>query len=167
MSELDLNGPRGYFKDLASPAFDDFWCVYQADNPLDRENFSLVYRRLIAACILLNHVSDKVAANLWPSVKKGADRLANLDAKVEAISKDAKLDLDACRHFSNDLKHIALKLHTAEGRERESAYDNDGLNQVFCFYMKYQNSPDPVDICLAAGGAYRFWRAYFSNEFTL
>lgn len=167
MSELNLNGPRGYFKDLANPAFDEFWDVYQADKTLDRKNFSLVYRRLIAACILLNHVSDKVAANLWPNVEKGADRLANLDIKIKAISNDSKKDLDACRHFSNDLKHVAVKLHTANGRDREPAYDDEGLNQVFCFFMKYQNAPVPIDICLAAGGAYRFWRAYFSNEFTL
>ena len=59
MVDLDLNGSREYFRDLAIPAFDDFWCVYQADRPLDRRNFSLVYRRLVAASMLLNHFQTR------------------------------------------------------------------------------------------------------------
>lgn len=167
MGDLDLNGSRGYFRDLANPAFDDFWCAYQADKPLDSRNFSLVYRRLIAASMLLNHFSDKIAAELWPKIKKGEDRLKKLEPLIEAISPVALLKLDACRHFSNDLKHVANKLHSFDSRPRNPDYDDPGEHDVFCFFMKYPKKPDPIDLCIAAGDAFNFWRGYYSHEFRL
>lgn len=167
MGELDLNGSRGYFNDLAGQAFDDFWLAYQADNPLDRRNFSLVYRRLVAACVLLNHSSDKVADELMPGEVDRKKRLKELSRRIQVASPADSLSIDACRHFSNDLKHTAKKQHSFDSRPRDSDFDDPGEHDVFCFFMTYNDKAEPVDLCIAACETFHFWRRYFRGELAL
>lgn len=124
MGEIGLNDVRGYFKELAAPAFVEFWKEYQHDVPVDGERFTLVYRRLITALFFLNHMTDKTAK------QRGVKNPVDLIEMVKGADCDAGTALDICRLLVNDVKHPAKRLQTYDVRDRIMPYDDQGDNPL-------------------------------------
>ena len=125
MGTIELSDLRGYFKELAGPAFEEFWFEYQADAPLDIGKFTIVYRRLVTAIFFLNHMTDK-AAKL-----RGANGPSDVIRQVMASDMNAGVALDVCRQLTNDVKHPKTQPQKFSTRERVIT-DEPGVHHLPC-----------------------------------
>lgn len=157
MADLFLDDVRGYWRDLAAKAYEEFWSEYQADIQPSSNHLLLVYRRLLCAALFLNHQADKAAP------MHGLERGNHFMDLVEEKDREMGLKLHACRHFANDAKHEMKRLQQARTRPRESAYDNDGQSEVFEIHMLSLDG-ELYDMCLVAGDIWRFWISYFDGS---
>jgi|GEM_PF-3367282 len=157
MAEMYLDDVRGYWRELAAVAYTEFWDEYQSDEPVDRVRLMLIYRRLICAALLLNHLADKAA--LMHQCGKGFDFI-NL---VEGADQELGKALHACRLISNEVKHEAKLLQEASTRARVPEYDLDGANEVLELNI-LTKSGDVFDMCIAVGTFFNFWRSYFDGS---
>ncbi|MGY2257050.1 hypothetical protein [Pseudomonas reactans] len=160
MAEMYLDDVRGYWRELASEAYTEFWSEYQSDQAVDRSRLMLIYRRLICAVLLLNHLADKAA--LMHRCGKGFDFI-NL---VQSSDLELGKTLHACRLLSNDAKHEAKLLQVAGTRPRNPSYDLEGVNEVSEFNMLTEDG-DVFDMCFAVGTFFHFWREYFDGSATV
>jgi hypothetical protein len=156
MAELNLNDVRGFWRDLAAPAFVDFWDEYQADLPVDSRRFSIIYRRLVSAALLINHQSDKVASG-----HNCGTGFQFMD-KVAGSYPDIAKSLHACRFLVNDLKHHAHLLQEAVLRDRKHDFDSEGAHKLLAVDLLLCDG-EVHDVCLTLCTAFRFWVDYFSG----
>lgn len=158
VAELNLDDARGYWRDLAAPAYEDFRREYQRDvSP--KQNLLLVYRRLICASLMLNHQADKVAGlhgKDWTG-----NRFMDLVAELDFV---LGYELHACRLFANDAKHDMKRIHEASTRPREAAYDETGEFPVLVINMLSVDGRRLSDMCRIVGQAWKFWISYFDGS---
>ncbi|WP_072458222.1 hypothetical protein [Pseudomonas sp. NFACC49-2] len=152
MGTIELSDLRGYFKELAGPAFEEFWFEYQADIPVDIGRFMFIYRRLVTAVFFLNHMTDK-AAKL-----RGAHSPGHVISMVKASDTDAGTALDVCRQLTNDVKHPKTQPQSFGVRDRTTG-DEAGLNQLPC-WMYTDKAGVQHDLCDVAQRAWRYWIDY-------
>lgn len=124
MGEISLNDARGYFRDLVGPAFEEFWREYQRDDPVDRDRFMVIYRRLLTCMFFMNHMTDKVAK------MRGYKSPLDVIEAVKGADCKAGEALEVCRLLVNDVKHPAKRLQTYELRDRGREYDRPGKNKM-------------------------------------
>lgn len=149
---IELSDLRGYFKELAGPAFEEFWFEYQADIPVGIGRFMLIYRRLVTALFFLNHMTDK-AAKL-----RGANSPGHVISLVKASDIDAGTALDVCRQLTNDVKHPNTQPQTFSVRDRTKT-DEVGSHQLPC-WIYTDKSGAKHDLCEVAQRAWRYWIDY-------
>lgn len=154
MAEMNLDDVRGYWRELAGPAYSEFWDEYQLDTPVRRNRFMLIYRRLLSACLFLNHLADKAA------LMHGLENGNKFMTELEKLDVHAGRMLHACRKLANEAKHETKLIQEATTRQRISDYDLEGINEVLELNMLTQDA-DIYDMCRAAGDAFNFWRGYF------
>lgn len=149
MGAIELSDLRGYFKELAGPAFEEFWFEYQADLPVDRGRFTLIYRRLVTAVFFLNHMTDK-AAKL-----RGANSPGDVISAVKVSDVSAGIALDVCRQLTNDVKHPKTQPQTFSSRDRTET-DETGVHQLPC-WIYTDKSGAKHELCDIAQRAWRYW----------
>ncbi|RMQ94577.1 hypothetical protein ALP94_00522 [Pseudomonas savastanoi pv. glycinea] len=149
MGSIALSDARGYFKELAAPAFEEFWFEYQEDAPVDNGRYMLIYRRLVTALFFLNHMTDKVAA------QRGLKKPEDVIAAVKAVNSIAGTSLDVCRQLTNDVKHPKNQPQTYGLRDRV-ATDQDGLN-LLPTWIYTDKSGNEHDLCDIAQEAWKYW----------
>ncbi|MBB3239196.1 hypothetical protein FHW68_000668 [Pseudomonas sp. Tn43] len=157
MAEMNLKDVRGFWRDLAAPAYLEFWRTYQADEPLSRAHFSLIYRRLMSAALLINHQADKVATR--DKASSGFDFIS----MVEKLDSDIGASLHACRLLVNDAKHNAKRPQSAAERLRRDGYDTKGDGGLLEINLTMPNE-DVYDMCIVVGKAFNFWCDYFDGH---
>lgn len=157
MADIGLDDVRGYWRDLAAPAYEEFWREYQKDEPVDRGRVLLIYRRMLGAALFLNHLADKAA--LRHDKEKGNHFMDVVQASDPALGAS----LHACRNLVNDVKHEAKLEQEATLRERLSGYDVEGVNNVLEINLLTKNS-ELHDMCLVIGNVFNFWIAYFDGS---
>ncbi|MCP1649450.1 hypothetical protein [Pseudomonas nitroreducens] len=117
----------------------------------------LVYRRLLCAALLLNHLADKVAP--YHQLGKG-NHFMDLIQKHDLA---AGANLHACRNFSNDAKHAMKGLQEATTRKRDPSFDRPGDSEVFEIFGVFHDGAH-ADLCRAVCGAWKFWIGYFEGS---
>ena len=152
MGTIELSDLRGYFKELAAPAFEEFWFEYQADTPLDIGRFTLVYRRLVTAIFFLNHMTDK-AAKL-----RGAGSPGDVIRLVMASDLNAGIALDVCRQLTNDVKHPKTQPQKFSSRDRATT-DEPGDHHLPC-WIYTDKAGSEHDLCDIAQRAWAYWVEY-------
>ncbi len=157
MGDLQLDDARGFWRDLAMPAFEEFWQAYQDDSRLDVKALLLVYRRLLCAALLLNHLADKVAP--YHRLKSGKEFMDLIQEQNSSVGSY----LHACRHLSNDAKHLMRGLQDAKTRQRRPDFDGPGDSEVFEIFGVFHDGTH-ADICLAVCEAWNFWVSYFDGS---
>ncbi|WP_443691801.1 hypothetical protein [Pseudomonas sp.] len=124
MGEIGLNDARGYFKELAAPAFLEFWDEYQRDAVVDDERFGLIYRRLLTAVFFMNHMADKIAK------QRGIKDPVDVIEAIKGVDCEAGAALEICRMLTNDVKHSKNRRHSYDFRDRNMPYDKPGAAQL-------------------------------------
>jgi hypothetical protein len=157
MADLNLDDVRGYWRDLAAPAYEEFWYAYQRDAD-PKNSLLLVYRRLICACLLLNHQADK-AASLYGRNKRG-NHFMDL---VTELDHEMGYKLHACRFFSNDAKHDMARLQEASTRPRDLDHDQPGQFPLLVIHMLSTDGKRLSDMCKLVGEVWKFWISYFDG----
>ncbi|QVW25320.1 hypothetical protein KJF94_07025 [Pseudomonas hormoni] len=152
MGTIELSDLRGYFKELAAPAFEEFWFEYQADIPVDIGRHMFIYRRLVTALFFLNHMTDKAAK------QRGAENPGEVIRMVKARDPDAGTALDVCRSLTNDVKHPKTQPQTFGFRDRVET-DEDGGNQLPC-WIYTDKSGISHDLCDIAQRVWKYWIDY-------
>lgn len=149
---IELSDLRGYFKELAAPAFEEFWFEYQADIPVDIGRHMFIYRRLVTALFFLNHMTDKAAK------QRGAENPGEVIRMVKTRDPDAGTALDVCRSLTNDVKHPNTQPQTFGFRDRVET-DEDGGNQLPC-WIYTDKSGISHDLCDIAQRVWKYWIDY-------
>ncbi|MEE3636492.1 hypothetical protein UIA24_19900 [Pseudomonas sp. AL 58] len=158
MADIFLDDVRGYWRDLAAPAFEEFWREYQSDGEFSGSRVILVYRRMIAAAFFLNHLADKAAT------LQGLTNPIQLINLIKIQDPDSANQMDACRHFVNDAKHEMKRIQEASLRSREANFDNEGAGKVLQFNMLSTDGKCLYDLCLTVCAVWRFWISYFDGS---
>jgi hypothetical protein len=157
VAEMYLDDVRGYWRELAAESYTEFWDEYQADLRVDRRRLMLIYRRLLCASLLLNHLADKAA--LMHRCGSGFEFLNQVEAGDSVLGKA----LHACRLLANEAKHETKLLQEASSRPRAQDYDLEGTNDVLELNMLTRDG-DVFDMCRAVGLFFNFWRGYFDGS---
>jgi hypothetical protein len=152
LGTIELGDLRGYFKELAGPAFEEFWFEYQENLPVDIGRFVLIYRRLITAMFFLNHMTDKAAKH------RGVRSPEELIRAVRAVDPKAAEALDICRMLTNDVKHVKNNPQSYGLRDR-AASDEPGSSQLPSWTYT-DNTGKQHDLCDVAERVWRYWVDY-------
>ncbi|MNJ30543.1 hypothetical protein D3C77_251430 [compost metagenome] len=152
MGTIELSDLRGYFKELAAPAFEEFWFEYQADIPVDIGRFMFIYRRLVTAIFFLNHMTDKAAK------QRGAKNPEHVIRLVKASDVEAGEALDICRLLTNDVKHLRNQPQAYGLRDRTPT-DEAGTSQL-PYWIYTDKDGAKHDLCDIAQRAWKYWIDY-------
>ncbi|WP_447810963.1 hypothetical protein [Pseudomonas putida] len=158
MADIFLDDVRGYWRDLAAPAFHEFWTEYQRDGEFSGDRVILVYRRMIAAAFFLNHLADKAAT------LQGLTHPLQLINLIKIQNPDSAKEMDACRNFVNDAKHEMKRIQEASLRSRQPDFDDEGDAKVLQFHMLSTDGNELYDLCLTVCAVWRFWISYFDGS---
>ena len=149
MGTVVLRDAQGYFKELAAPAFEEFWFEYQEDLPVDIGRYRFIYRRLVTALFFLNHMTDKVAE------QRGMEKPTEVIAAIKLVDMEAGTALDVCRLLTNDVKHPKNQPQTFGLRDRVGS-DQEGLNKLPTWIFT-DKAGAQHDLCDIAYVAWRYW----------
>ena len=158
MGNVNLDDVRGYFKELVTPNFSEFYKDYKDESAAGREHLVLVYRRLVNLALTLNHQTDKTKSKLGYG-----SPVDFIEAIKEKYPEEGEA-IDRVRCFANDIKHEA-KLDQAAGYNGLSPEGEpiEGA-ELLPEWKAMKKSGETFEVCSSVVTAYVFWGKYFASE---
>ena len=157
MGNLNLDDTLGYFREIVTPNFTDFYWDYQSDEVCDRGKLTRVFRKMVNLSLTLNHQADKVARKLnYPSA-------GVLICEVSRHYPTEGAALNAVRSFSNDVKHRA-KLDSSFTTRKRTELDQPKEGEDLPEWYYTTDNGQKVAVCASSVDAYFFWGKWFARE---
>ena len=158
MGNVNIDDVRGYFMELVTPNFDEFYRDYQSQASAGSEHLVMVYRRLVNLALTLNHQTDKTKS------KFGYDSPVSFIKAIQDKYPEEGEAIDRVRCFANNIKHEAKLDQTAGYNGLSPEGEPIAGAELLPEWKAVKKSGETFEVCSSVIMAYVFWGKYFASE---